>query len=183
MLVMKDSMHIQLFLAGFFACSLAHAIEKSGTIVGEFEANITNDAGSLRLHFECETESLCRLTTESQSGKRPPTKDVEILNNIRPVEKLAEAEYALRHAIDKRSSQSRSGEYTELMRRLGPVFSSNPVLGRCWDLTYPTPGYSLACTLANGPVENPPVYLFFTLMANCGDVFCRYVIFPLSRSR
>jgi hypothetical protein len=178
---MKGSMRIRLFLAVFFACSLAHATENSGTIVGAFEATLTNEAGSLRLHFECETESLCKLTTESQSGKRPPTKDVQVLNKIRPVEKLTEAAYALRYAIDKRSSQSRSGEYAELMRRLGPVLSSNPSLGRCWDLTYPTPGYSLACTLANAPAESPPVYLFFTLMANCGDVFCRYVIYPLSR--
>lgn len=176
-------MRISLALAITFCFSLAHAADNAGTIIGTYEAMLANETNSLRLRLECETESQCKLTMESQSGKKPAAKDIQVLNQVRPIETATQAAFALQYAIDKRSSQSKNPEYAELMRRLGPALSSSPSLGRCWDLSYPTPGYSLACTLTKTPEGSPPVFLFFTLLANCGDAFCRYVIYPLSRSQ
>jgi hypothetical protein len=180
---MKTAMRLPSLLVALGLCTSVFAAPNSGNIVGAFEAVLNNRTGSLKLRLECETESSCRLTTVSQTGQSPSVSDVQDLRKVRLLEKPVEAASALRHATEKRNIESRTAEYAELMRRLSPVLSSNPSINQCWDLNYPTPGYSLACTFANAPEESPPLFLFFTLMANCGDVFCRYVIYPMPHAK
>lgn len=152
-------------------------------IVGAFELKMGKPGNSLVLQLECESESSCIFTTVSQWKGNPPRQDKQVLRKVHPVENLIYATNALKYAIDQQSRTIKNEEYAESMNRLRPVFSSNPSIAKCWDLNYPSPNYMLACTLTGVPPDSPPIYLFGTLLANCGEAFCRYVINPMLRAK
>jgi hypothetical protein len=99
---------------------------------------------------------------------------------VRPASNLPQASSALRYATEQRSQTIDNPELALPMALLRPTLASNPSIAKCWDLNYPEPEYMLACTLSGAPAGSPPLYLFATLMANCGEGFCRYIIYPLS---
>jgi hypothetical protein len=167
-------------LAIFLASTYAYATPASETIVGTFSLAMGKSGNSLEIVLECTTETTCTFTSMSKSDKSP-LKDIQTLNNVRPVEKLIYATNALKYAIDHQSQTPRFPDAIESMNRLRPVLLTNPSISKCWDLNYPSPEHMLACTLSNTPIDSPSIFLFATLMANCDDVFCRYVINPMSR--
>jgi hypothetical protein len=101
---------------------------------------------------------------------------------VQPVANLTYASNALNYAIQWRDRPISNEEYAESIRRLRPVLSADPAISKCWDLGYPSPDYMLVCTLSNAPDGSPPIYLFSTLLANCGEAFCRFVINPMHRA-
>lgn len=131
----------------------------------------------MTMHLECASESSCVFSTTAQSGKGPPQQDRQVLDSVRPAGNLAQAGNALRYAIEQRLRTLENPEFAEPMALLRPVLAGNPKIDRCWDLNYLEREYLLACTLSNAP----GLYLFASLMANCGEGFCRYIIYPLSR--
>jgi hypothetical protein len=162
---------------------MATASLGGAAIVGAFRAELGNAADSVEIQLECESESSCVLTTTARSAGESPTIERKALKNVRPVENLTDASNALEYAIEQKSAEIRNEEYLRIMTRLRPVLESHPRIGKCWDLNYTSPDYMLVCTLANAPAGSPPIYLFGTLLANCGEAFCRFVIYPLSKAR
>lgn len=173
--------HILLVIVSLCVCAAAHSEPANDNIVGAFELKMGKPGNSATIRLECESESSCTFTTISQWKSNPPTQDKQVLRKVRPVENLIYATNALKYAIDQQSRTIKNEEYAESMSKLRPVLSSNPSISKCWDLNYPSPEYMLACTLTNAPPDTPSIYLFGTLLANCGEAFCRYVINPMSR--
>lgn len=170
-----------LVLIALSLCASAHADLSNDGIVGTFELKMGKPDNSLVIQLECESESSCTFTTVSLWKGNPPRQDKQVLRKVRPVENLILATNALKYALGQQSRTIKNEEYAESMNRLRPVFSSNPSIAKCWDLNYPSPDYMLACTLADVSPDSPPIYLFGTLLANCGEAFCRYVINPMLR--
>ena len=162
---------------------IANASRGGAAIVGAFRAALGNAADSVEIQLECESESSCVLTTTSRSAGESPRVERKALNSVRPQEDLTDASTALAYAIEQKSAEIRNDEYLQIMTRLRPVLEAHPRIGKCWDLNYSSPDYMLACTLDNAPAGSPPIYLFGTLLANCGDAFCRFVIYPMSKVR
>ncbi len=164
------------------ACTAAIADVSGPGIVGAFELRMGEPGNEVTVQLECESESTCILmTTSAGAGGRRPVQDKQVLKNVRPLGRTIYATNALKYAADQRSKTIANMEYAESMRRLRPILDSGPAIDRCWDLDDRTPEYMLACTLSNVPPGSPPLYLFGTLLANCGEAFCRYVINPMSR--
>ena len=166
--------------AALLICSAAHGAPNAESIVGAYELKLGKPGNSVEMVLECSSETTCTFTTASQSGKNS-YKDVQTLKKVVPVQNLIYAQNALKYAISQQSQTIKNEEYAESMSRLRPVLSSNPSIAKCWDLNYPSPEYMLACKLANTSADSAPIYLFGTLMANCGEAFCRYVINPMVR--
>ena len=164
-----------------FLCLAAHSAGAAEPIVGAFEVKLGKPANSAELRLECVSESSCIFTYIAKTGNEPPAMEKKVLNNVRPVSELTQAEGALKYAIGQRALEIRHEEYSEVMRRLRPVLAANPSVAKCWDLNYSSPDYLLACTLSGAPPGSPPLYLFGTLLASCGEAFCRFVIYPMSR--
>jgi len=162
---------------------MANGSRAGAAIVGAFRAALGNAADSVEIQLECESESSCVLTTTSRSAGESPTVERKALKNVRPVENVTDASNALEYAIEQKSAEIRNEEYLQIMTRLRPVLEAHPRIGKCWDLNYTSPDYMLVCTLASAPAGSPPIYLFGTLLANCGEAFCRFVIYPLSKAR
>ena len=162
-------------------CASAHSESTNDNIAGTFEAKMGKPGNSLTILLECESEFSCTFSAISQWKNNPPLQDKQVLRKVRPVENLIYAKNALKYAMDQQYRTIKNEEYAESMSKLRPVFSSNPSISKCWDLNYPSPDYMLACTFTNAPPDSPSIYLFGTLLANCGDAFCRYVINPMSR--
>jgi hypothetical protein len=160
----------------------AYGEPASDSIVGKFELKTGNPDNSLEIHLECESETRCTFWTISQWKSNPPHQDRRALSKVRRVENLTTAINALNYAVGHQSLIIKNQEFAESMSKLRPVLSSGPSISKCWDLDYPSPEYLLVCTLANTPPDSPPIYLFGTLLANCGEGFCRYVINPMSRA-
>lgn len=150
-------------------------------IVGAFEIKLGGAANSNELRLECDRALNCKFTTTSQQGSRPASQDVQILEEVRRVENIAQASNALKYAIEQRARSIQQIEFAELLTRLGPVLSNEPSVEKCWDLNYPSPTYLLACTVSDATEKGSPIYLFATLMATCGEAFCRYIIYPMAR--
>jgi hypothetical protein len=138
---------------------------------------------SMLMRLECASEERCVLSTALVSGNEPPQQERHELNSVRPADHLWEAANALRYATDQREQAIGNPEFADMMARLRPALATKPTISKCWDLGYTTADYMLACTLAGAPAGSDPVYLFATLMATCGEAFCRFVIIPLARSR
>jgi len=168
-------------LLALLICPPTYAVADGAAVIGTFELKLGTPDNSVTLHLQCKSESNCVLISTTQRNGAPPGQSKQILNNVRPVDNLNEAANALTYAIRQRSQPIKNREYGELMNRLQPVLSASPTIDKCWDLNYPLPGYMLACTLSPSASANTPIYLFGTLLANCGEAFCRYVISPMSR--
>jgi len=167
--------------ATLLLCLVAHSASAAEPIVGTFEVKLGTPANSAEIRLECVSESRCTFTYIAKVGNEPPAVEKKTLNDVRPVDKLTQAAGALKYAISQRSEEIRHEEYAEVMSRLRPILATNPTVAKCWDLNYTSPDYMLACTLTGAPPASPPLYLFGTLMANCGEAFCRFVIYPMSR--
>lgn len=162
--------------------SIARADTVEPDIVGTFKTKLGDEKFSQELSLQCESASNCKLTTTAQFGQDKPTKNVQALGKVQPLGNLSQAAYALRYATAQQSAPIKKPEYSELMRRLQSYFSNNPSIKQCWDLNYPTPEYSLVCTFSGTSSEPPPVFLLFSLQTNCSEAFCKYVIYPMSRT-
>ena len=158
-----------------------HSEPVKETIVGTFELKMGKPGNSVEINLECETESNCKFITTSQWKTNSPQRNNQALNKVQPLDNLSEATAALNYAINQQSVPIKNEEYAESIRKLKPILSTNPSIDKCWDLNYPAPKYMLACTISNSSLTNPSIYLFGTLMANCGEAFCRYVINPMER--
>jgi hypothetical protein len=167
----------------FSALSVSNAAFSASvgeSIVGNFELKLGKPGNNVIIRLECESETSCTLTTISQSDVNP-YEDIQSLTNVSAVKNLTYATNALKYAIDQRSRPIQNEEFAESMRLLSPILSADPKIDKCWDLNYPSAEYMLACTFNISPPRGAPLYLFGTLLANCGEAFCRYVINPMSR--
>ena len=171
--------------ACFFACMfigiLALGEANAQELVGAFQITIGNSASSVELRLECESESTCVFMTISQQGSGSPVHDINMLGKVRPVDDLARASNALKYAVEQRSRRIQNPEFADLMKRLGPVMSGAPIVKKCWDLNYNSPAYLLACAIPDRSAGRTSLYLFATLTADCGEAFCRYIIYPMTR--
>jgi hypothetical protein len=149
-------------------------------LVGKYRVKIGKPGNSMEMQLECKSETSCIFTTISQWEKDPPAKETKKLDKVSPVTELKYVSNALNYAIGQRSAKIKNDEFGLPMALLRPVLAANPTIGKCWDLNHSTETYMLVCTLDKTPKGSAPLYLFGTLMANCGEGFCGYVIYPLS---
>lgn len=159
----------------------AHSEPANEAIIGSFEIKMSNPGNSLYIQLDCKSDVSCTLTTTSQQGSNQPTTDKQSLNQITHLQNLTEANYALKYAIEQQSNTIKSKEFSEPMEKLRPVLSTNPSIEKCWDLNYPSPTYMLACSLNGNSSNKYNLYLFGALLSNCGEAYCRYVIYPMTR--
>jgi hypothetical protein len=94
---------------------------------------------------------------------------------------INEAAQAFEYARRQDPDRVTHDEYSVIISQLQPSLKSGAKVEKCWDLNYPEPQYSFACKVDRPPHSEKQIYLFITLMASCGEAFCRYVIYPLSR--
>ncbi|SNT19130.1 hypothetical protein SAMN06265795_11687 [Noviherbaspirillum humi] len=167
------------FLVTFTSANGAPATD---SIIGTHKAEMGKPGNTVEISLVCEEETKCTLASVLKSGDRVLT-DRQDLNKVRNVENLQFASNALKYAIDHQNQTPRSPDAIEAMNQLRPILSANPSVHNCWDLNYPTAEYMLACSLSGVPADAPSIYLFGTLLANCNDVFCRYIIVPMSRTK
>lgn len=159
----------------------AHTITAPESIVGTHKSEMGKPGDNIAMSLACERETDCTFTTIINGVAGPDS--VVILKKVKPVADLIEAKYALNHAIEHQRKTPQTRDNTEAMNRLRSTLSTKPSVSRCWDLDYPEPSYMLVCTLSNTPAQSAPLFLFATLMENCRDVFCRYLILPMRDSK
>ena len=171
--------------ACFFACTFIGILALSETnaqeLKGAFQITIGNSSSSVELRLECESESTCVFMTISQQGSGSPVHDINMLGEVRPVDDLAQASNALKYAVEQRSRRIQNPEFADLLKRLGAVMSGALIIKKCWDLNYNSPAYLLACAIPDPSAGRTSIYLFATLTADCGEAFCRYIIYPMTR--
>ena len=150
------------------------------SIVGKYELATKKQSSTQSLQLACDSETSCVLTTVLDASDGPRVQDRQMLKKVREVGVPVHARNALHHAILERNKVIKNEEFAETMNHLRPIRSRNPSISKCWDLNYPSLDYMLACKLSIGNAELPEMYLFGTLLSNCGEAFCRYVINPMT---
>ena len=152
------------------------------TLIGAYEVRLGKADNGLLMRLECESAEHCVLSTAAVSVGREPVRERKELNEVKPADHLWEAANALRYATDQREKKIENPEYADMMERLRPVLDAKPTLSKCWDLGYGQADYMLVCTLKGAPPGSDPLYLFGSLLATCGEAFCRFVIVPMARA-
>lgn len=152
-------------------------------LLGTYEVAVGVPGNNTTMRLECKAEATCSFSITTQQGTGTPGRETQTLDEVRVAQNLAQANNALKYASEQLTQPITDEEYSDLMSRLRPVLSKSPVAEKCWDLNYIAPTYLLLCTLSNTSSSDAPLYLFATLMAGCGQAFCRYVIYPLNRSK
>lgn len=95
---------------------------------------------------------------------------------------LAQVKYAYDYAQENRNKPSTSPSDAQSIKQLEPLFDKNPAITNCIDLDPEYPKYMVACKVTPSPWSAPTVLLFGTVLANCGQHFCRFAIMPLFES-
>jgi hypothetical protein len=99
-----------------------------------------------------------------------------------PVTNLQYAAYALSYAKEHNNVAVNSALLWQA-NNLKPLLSSSSAIEACVDLRDKSlpQGYMLLCKLDHDPWAKNTVLLMGTRLSNCGELFCRYEIFPLFR--
>ena len=88
--------------------------------------------------------------------------------------------YAREHKVVKPGSAM-----TWYAQNLKPLLDSNASINHCISIQSTTmnipPGYLLLCRLDKNPWEKDVVLFMGMLLANCGELFCGYEIYPMFR--
>jgi hypothetical protein len=94
-----------------------------------------------------------------------------------------QAKFALKYAKDHGVKARREAPY------LSPLLDSDAGIHSCIDLGYKNPrfpgadvpGLNILCKLDRNPWNRPVVLHMGSILANCGDAFCRYGMLPMFR--
>jgi len=172
------TIHRAALLALLCAAGVAQAATVA-PIVGTFGFHVGKPGNSNDTVIDCESEQRCQvISTLDYAGKQ--TTSTDRITKITPGD-IATPQGALDYAVEQRNAVITNPEYVDAMNLLRPVLATHPKVSRCWDLNWPTPSYTLLCTFVGDKATLPVVYAFFSLVANCRQAFCGYVIFPLTR--
>ncbi len=166
-------------LLPFLISSYAFFVPAEEGIVGTYRFETGKFGDSLEIVLSCVKKNKCTFTWISKN-RNAPYEDKRVVRVTR-VSDLTDASTALKYAIAHQEDVPRTKDALEAMRQLRPTLSSNPVVSKCWDLNYPSSEHMLVCALTNTPADLAPIFLFSTLLGDCNDVFCRYLILPMSR--
>jgi len=145
---------------------------------GTYAGKIEFDQSSMEMKLVCAQEE-CQLNTVFVTRGGRPDQNSEPLTEITPVENLDEAQFALEYARSQRSARISKREFSELIQHLQPLLKSDLNFEQCFDVHYGGDAYSLVCNTAKSAWEKPSLLYLGSLLANCGEGFCRYVIYPL----
>lgn len=145
---------------------------------GIYAGKIEFDQSSMEMALDCAREE-CQLDTTFITRGGAPDRISEPLTEITPVENLDEAQFALEYARSQKSARISKREFSELIQHLQPLLNSNLDFEKCFDVHYGGESYSLVCSTAKSAWEKPSLFYLGSLLANCGEGFCRYVIYPL----
>lgn len=145
---------------------------------GSYTGKIEFDQSSMEMTLDCAQED-CQLHTTFVTRGGAPNQMSEPLTEITPVENLDEAQFALEYARSQKTARISRREFSELIKHLQPLLNSNLDFEKCFDVHYGGESYSLVCSTAKSAWEKPSLFYLGSLLANCGEGFCRYVIYPL----
>lgn len=111
-----------------------------------------------------------------------PQNDVGTFRIAGKVKDLSEARFALSYAKSKKDVPTGSPMAWQA-NRLMPLLASTAEIDSCVDLEQGEMknAYMLLCKLTVDPWGKGTVILMGTVLSNCGQLFCRYELFPLFR--
>jgi hypothetical protein len=174
---MKNKYKI-LLSAGLFLCFISSTYADS-PFVGTFEGKMGFDDSGMMLSLTCKSESECQLKSVFTSNGNTPHEYSEKLDSIEPVEHINEAEEALKYAKEHKSEKITNKEDKAIFENLQPLLNSDINIEKCIDLNLGGKGYTLVCSTKKPAWEKPSLLYMGTLLASCGEIFCRFVIYPL----
>src|SRR6185295_4999491 len=151
------------------------------SLIGTFQTTLANEVQSATLQLLCKSEKSCVFTYTSQETGGEPNSERKSLN-VQPLKDRREVDGAFGYALDHKGEEIVDNtEFIEIMKQLRPILDDGPAIGKCWDLNYVEPTYMVACYVSQKSSKRPTLFLFGTLMADCGEAFCRYIIYPMQR--
>lgn len=146
--------------------------------VGTFEDTVPGKVGGripdTKFSVSCNQSGACLIKIGGNVAGKYST--------FSPVTNLQYAAYALSYAKDHNSVAPNSALSWQA-NNLKPLLSSASAVETCVDLREKSlpEGYMLLCKLDHDPWAKNTVLLMGTRLSNCGELFCRYEIFPLFR--
>lgn len=160
-------------------CLLATAAAYASPLPdGRYVGKVQFDQSSMEMALSC-AQAQCQLDTTFVTRGGQPSRAVQTLKEITPVEDLSEAQSALDYARSQKSAHIDKREFSALIQHLQPLLNTDLVFDKCYDVHVGGETYSLVCTTPKSAWEKPSVLYLGSLLANCGEGFCRYVIYPL----
>jgi hypothetical protein len=146
--------------------------------IGTFEDTVPNKVGgtipSTKFLLTCSSLGTCTVRIgDNIAGS---------FSSFSPVTDLQYAAYALAYAKEHNNVPVTSASSWQA-NNLKPLLSSSSAIETCVELRDKSlpQGYMLLCKLDQDPWAKNTVLLMGTRLSNCGDLFCRYEIFPLFR--
>lgn len=183
---MRASPFIQIMFCATIICS-SYSIaqeQRSNAIPPEYVANFQDYVPGLigqtipneSVWVKCSNLGMCTVklggSTVNVFGSVSNWEQVKIPN--------AALDYARKNKVVKPSSPM-----AWYAQNLKPLLDSNSSINHCITLHSATmnapPGFLLLCRLDKNPWEKDVVLFMGALMANCGDLFCGYEIYPMFR--
>lgn len=161
----------------FASCSTdSYSRKVPADFVGTFEDLVPEKIGGTipdtAFSFNCSHSGVC---TTSIGGNAAATYKISA-----PVTNLQYVKDALKYAKEH-NKVSAGSELAWQANNLRPLLSSSSDIESCVDLRDDSlpEGYMLLCKLDRNPWRKKTILLMGTLMATCGELFCRYEIQPL----
>lgn len=149
-------------------------------IGGDYEGKIIMGDDSSDMHLLCKSGGDCKMVITNVKNGGPPAIDTTNWPKPGPAQRLTQARLSLQYAKDHKEDQGINLAYTAIVGKLRPLLDSDAQIDECLDLD--GKGGVLLCSLTTSPWKTPTVLFMEVLLANCGQNFCAYVIYPLFKT-
>lgn len=158
----------------------ANPIDFTGVFKANFPANPGKSSDQTAISVECDPALSCIVKQDEDQQ--------EVFDYISQVRwpNFSEARLALNYAREHKSNAKQQAPY------LASLLDSSGDIESCIDLrkqpqqpsVEPSePGYLLLCKPTQKFSNKPTVILMSTILANCGEAFCRFALLPLQKER
>jgi hypothetical protein len=148
--------------------------EFSGVFEAVFPKIIGQKTPTVKARLRCEYPTRCTFDIEESSP--------EIYDKLIPlrISHFSQARFALDYAREHKSNAKLESP------ELGPLLDSTATLDTCIDLQQTkldAPGLMVLCKLDRNPWQQPVVIFMGSILANCGESFCRFGLLPMFRKQ
>ena len=158
------------------------ALAAADPFAGTWEVRVATEQNpyTMRLHCvsstECETQVI---PANAKEAKDAPIsfKSARAQPNVKPLRD------ALAYAHENRAQSAVNPEFAALHKLLAGTTNPKTQVDACISLDPQAPEFFVVCTVKGSTSMRPMVLFFGSLLGLCGQGFCKYVVYPMVKTR
>ena len=166
-----------------FSTALAPmAAQATDAIVGTWEARVATEKNPYTLRFTCESPSSCETQIVTAGPKESQDQPIAF-KSVVPRANVGPLRDALAYALEHRSDSAKNPEFSAMHKLLAVSVNAKTQVDTCVSLDANSVDFFVVCSVKGAASIRPMLLFFGTMQGLCGHGFCKYVVYPLVKTR